>query len=157
MHYIYLNFIQLKKSAYSNWELDIQGTPGPYYYKLSEINKYSRKNSEGDDVLSLYDAPGGFLSKIDFFTAVVEVSRSCHGGRDSYGFSVIDCYDQVRVVAAVSWSYDPGKSGHYRYSGKQDGVRKIDSMLPSMQQLINFSSWSTELCPWTKVEVINDN
>ena len=36
-----LNFIQLKRTASSKWTLDIAGTPGPYYYRLSELNKYT--------------------------------------------------------------------------------------------------------------------
>ncbi len=152
-----LNFIQLKKSPTSDWELDIQGTPGPYYYGLFDVKKYTRKNQNGNKIISLYDAPGGFLEKVDFFTAVVEVNRRCRGGVNRYRFPVINCYDKVRVVASVSWSFDPNISGSYRYSGKSDGFIRRGSMIPKMQQLINRSTWRTELCPTTTVEVQDDS
>lgn len=37
-----------------------------------------------------------------------------------------------------------------------DNFIKRGSMIPTMQQLINLSTWSTELCPTTRVEVQND-
>ena len=151
-----LNFIQLKKSSSRDWELDIQGTPGPYYYKLFDVKKYSRKDKNGNEIVTLYDAPGGFLNKVDFFTAVVEVNRSCRGGKHRYGFQIINCYDKVQVISSVSWSFDPNAAGHYQYSGKADNFIKRGSMIPTMQQLINLSTWSTELCPTTRVEVQND-
>ena len=152
-----LNFIQLRKSRFNDWELDIQGTPGPYYYKLLDVKKYSRRGKEGDEIVTLYDAPGGFLDKVDFFTAVVEVNRSCYARRHRYGFPVFDCYDKVQVLSSVSWSFDPNMSGYYQYSGKADNFIRRGSMIPTMQQLINLSTWNTELCPTTRVEVQNDH
>ena len=151
-----LNFVQLKKSPYKDWELDIQGTPGPYYYKLFDVKNYTRKNADGNDIVTLYDAPGGFLDKVDFFTAVVEVNRSCRAGKHRYGFPIIKCYDKVKVISSVSWSFDPKASGFYQYSGKPDNFIKRSLMIPTMQQLINLSTWNTELCPTTKVEVQNN-
>ena len=151
-----LNFIQLKKSSSHDWELDIQATPGPYYYKLFDVKKYSRKDRDGNDIVTLYDAPGGFLDRVDFFTAVVEVNRRCRAGKHRYGFPVINCYDTVRVISSVSWSFDPNVLGYYRHSGKADNFIKRGSMIPTMQQLVNLSTWSTELCPTTRVEVQND-
>jgi len=151
-----LNFIQLKKSATSDWQLDIQGTPGPYYYKLSEVKNYTRKDKAGKEIIALYDAPGGQLDNVDYFTAVVEVNRSCRAGKHSYGFSTINCYDKVKVVASVSWTFNPNETRHYEYSGKQDNYMKRMSMIPSMRQLINLSTWKTELCPSTLAEVTND-
>ena len=97
-----------------------------------------------------------FLGKVDFFTAIVEVNRSCRGGKHRYGFPIIKCYDKVKVISSVSWSFDPRSSG-YQYSGKPDNFIKRGSMIPTMQQLINLSAWSTELCSTTKVEVQNDS
>ena len=151
-----LNFVQLKKSANSDWELDIQGTPGPYYYKLFDVWKNTRKNEDGRDVVTLYDAPGGFSDKVDFYTAVVEVNRTCRAGKHQIGFPIINCYDRVKVVASVSWSFDPYTSGGYQYSGKTDGFIKRGAMIPTLQQLINKTTWSTELCSTTKVEVQNE-
>ena len=150
-----LNFIQLKKSATRDWQLDIQGTPGPYYYKLSDVKNYTQKDKTGKDIITLYDAPGGQLDNVDYFTAVVEVNRSCRVGKHPYGFSTINCYDKVKVVASVSWTFKPNETRHYKYSGKQDNYMKRMSMIPSMQQLINLSTWKTELCPSTRVEVTN--
>ncbi len=151
-----LNFIQLKKSQNHEWELDIQGTLGPYYYKLFDVKKYSRKDKEGNEIVTLYDAPGGFLNKVDFFSAVVEVNRSCRADKHRYGFPIINCYDKVQVISSVSWSFNPNVSGYYQYSGKADNFIKRSSMIPTLQQLINQSTWVTELCPTTQVEVQND-
>ena len=151
-----LNFIQLKKSASSDWNLDTQGTPGPYYYKLSEVKNHSHKSKEGIEIITLFAAPGGFLDKVDFFTAVVEINRSCQAGKNRYGFITVNCYDKVKVVASVSWSVDPNESEYYQYTGKRDNFIKRGTMIPSMQRLINLSAWKTELCPSTRVEVLDD-
>ena len=150
-----LNFIQLKKSVKSDWELDIQGTQGPYYYRLFDVKNYARKNDNGNDIITLYDAPGGFIDKVDFYTAVVEINRSCQSSKHRWGFPIIKCYDIVKVIASVSWSFDPNASGGYQYSGKSDGFIKRGTMIPTLQQLINNATWRTELCPSTKVEVQN--
>ena len=140
----------------SNWQLDIQGTPGPYYYKLSEVKNYTRKDNSGKDIITLYDAPGGQLDIVDYFTAVVEINRKCKTGKHPYGFSTINCYDKVKVVASVSWTFNPNTTEHYQYSGKQDNFIMRSAMVPSLQQLINLSTWRTELCPSTRVEVRNE-
>ena len=128
----------------------------PVYYKLFDVWKNTRKNEDGRDVVTLYDAPGGFSDKVDFYTAVVEVNRTCRAGKHQIGFPIINCYDRVKVVASVSWSFDPYTSGGYQYSGKTDGFIKRGAMIPTLQQLINKTTWSTELCSTTKVEVQNE-
>ena len=150
-----LNFIQLKKPANGNWSLDIQGTLGPYYYTLLEAEKYTSKNINGQDVLTHYDAPGGFLDKVNFYTAVVEVNRSCSTNKKRFGFQSISCYDRVSVLASVSWSFDPNILGNYQHSGKADVITKREAMIPTLQQLVNLSTWRTELCSSTRVEVVN--
>ena len=77
-------------------------------------------------------------------------------GTDPSRSPIINCYDRVKVVASVSWSFDPYTSGGYQYSGKTDGFIKRGAMIPTLQQLINKTTWSTELCSTTKVEVQNE-
>ena len=115
------------------------------------------KNSKGQDVLSLFDAPGGFIDEVNFFSAVVEINRSCNVIKDKLGISRIKCYDRVKVIASVSWSFDPNFPGHYRYSGGADSLSKRMSMIPVIQRLVNQSTWRTLLCPDTKVEVVREN
>ena len=136
-----------------DWELDYRGTPGPYYYTFAKLKEYSSKNEKGQDVFTLYDAPGGFLNKVDFFSAVVEINRSCQMNKKFLTFS---CYDRVKIIASVSWSWDPNIMGHYIFTGKHDGFMKRNAMIPVVRQLIEQSTWRTELCPSTRVEVLND-
>ena len=146
-----LNFIQLKRHRYEDWDLDIQGTPGPYYYRMIDMPKYTNKGKDGNQVITLYDAPGGAISEeVFFYTAVVEVNRKCEL-KQKYSFS---CYDRVQVIASVSWSFIPGEQKPYRYSGKSTPLVKRQQMIPTLQQLINFATWKTELCPSTRIEVV---
>ena len=46
-----LNFIQLKRHRYEDWDLDIQGTPGPYYYRMIDMPKYTNKGKDGNQVI----------------------------------------------------------------------------------------------------------
>ena len=146
-----LNFIQLKRHDYEDWSLDIKGTPGPYYYRMIDMPKYTRKGKDGKQIITLYDAPGGALSEeVFFYTAVVEANRKCEL-KQKYFFH---CYDKVKVIASVSWSFIPRELNHYRHSGKPDSLSKRKQMTPTLQQLINVTTWRTALCPSTRIEVI---
>ena len=146
-----LNFIQLKRHMDEDWGLDIQGTPGPYYYRMIDMPKYTNKGKDGKQVITLYDAPGGAISEeVFFYTAVVEVNRKCKL-KQKYSFN---SYDRVQLIASVSWSFIPGEQKPYRYSGKPTALVKRQQMIPTLQQLINFSTWKTELCPSTRIEVM---
>ena len=68
---------------------------------------------------------------------------------------MIKCYDRVKVVTSVSWSFDPNHFFGYLYSGKTDTISKSKAMIPTLQQLINNAAWKTELCPLTQVEILN--
>ena len=126
-------------------------------YKLFDVKDYTQKNKDGNDVVTLYDSPGGFLDRVDFYTAVVEVNRKCSVGKTwSFGAPTIKCYDQVKVIASVSWSFDPNTYGYYRYSGKADKPEKRNSMVPTLKRLVELSSWKTELCSSTLVRLKND-
>ena len=48
----------------------------------------------------------------------------------------------------------PGEQKPYRYSGKSTPLVKRQQMIPTLQQLINFATWKTELCPSTRIEVV---
>ena len=146
-----LNFIQLKRRDGEDWSLDIQNTPGPYYLTMIDVGNYTKRDKDGKQIISLYDAPGGSLTEdVFFYTAVVEVNRKCKI-KGKYFFQ---CYDKVKVVNSVSWSFVPSELKHYRYSGKSDSRLKQRQMIPTLQQLINFTTWKTELCPSTRIEVV---
>ncbi|MBQ6011337.1 MAG: RHS repeat-associated core domain-containing protein, partial [Kiritimatiellae bacterium] len=146
-----LNFIQLKRRDGEDWNLDIQNTPGPYYLTMIDIANYTKRDKDGKQVISLYDAPGGALTEdVFFYTAVVEVNRKCKI-KGKYSFQ---CYDKVKVVDSVSWSFVPSELKHFRYSGKSDSLLMRRQMIPTLQQLINFTTWKTELCPSTRIEVV---
>ena len=125
---------------------------GPYYYRLWSLRDYTKKNDDGNDVITFYDSPGGFVDKVDFFTAIVEVNRKCCSRKQGLK---VDCYDRVTVIASVSWSYDPATLD-FLHGDVQDGYLKRKLMIPTMQKLINSASWATELCSSTKIEVRNE-
>ena len=152
----WLNFIQLKKQGNADWSLDMGRDFGPYYYTRRQISQFTKRNKSGNRIVSLYDAPGGALDdKVNFYTAVVEIHRDCWVASlpDFNNARYIKCYDIVRVIASVSWSYDPNNFRHYSYTGEVDGLFKRKAMLPTLQKLVNNERWSTDLCPHTRVEV----
>lgn len=96
--------------------------------------------------MTLYDAPGGALTEdVMFYVAVVEVNRTCAAGQ----YGSIKCYDKVTMIDSRTWTYHPGDVKRYSYENKSRGK----GMLPTLKDLINKSSWRTELCPNTRVEM----
>ena len=80
-----------------------------------------------------------------FYVAVVEVNRSCKAGE----YGSIKCYDKVRLVDSRTWIYHPYGEKKYSYEDKTRGK----GMIPTLKELINKATWSTELCPSTSVEI----
>ena len=149
-----LNFIQMKRNRRGDWELDIQGTPGPYYFRMVDMPRRTKIDPLKRRTIVLEDAPGGALSEyVDFYTAVVEVNRSCEIDKSTV-FNLIKCYDQVKVLASMSWRYDPALQDPYVYPEHPDGLFKRVEMIREMQKLINSKFWHTEFCSDTKVEVV---
>jgi len=141
-----LNFIQLKRPSGAGWSVDYSGELGPYYYSLRELRHYSSTDSDGHEVMHFYDSPGGALSDdVMFYVAVVEINRSCKAGE----YGAIKCYDKVSLVDSRIWIYHPYGEKKYSYENRTRGK----GMIPTLKELINKATWSTELCPSTSVEI----
>ena len=152
----WLNFIQLKKQGNADWSLDIDRDFGPSYYTRRQVSKFTKRDKSGNRIVSLHDAPGGALDdKVYFYTAVVEINRDCWVASlpDFNDARYIKCYDTVKVITSVSWSFDPNNLRHYDYTGEVDGLFKRKAMLSTLQKLVNNKRWRTDLCPHTRVEV----
>ena len=150
-----LNFIQLKSDGISEWEVDKQGdvTSGrPYYYdNVLDTYKYKSVNPDGNQILSLYDRPGGQLSAVYFFTAVVEIERTC---RLETIFKLRSCYDKVKVVASTSWRYNPRSSVKYSFGNTAYGKEVNPSMVSVIRQLSLGRKWSNLVCSSVTVESV---
>ena len=57
----------------------------------------------------------------------------------------------MRTNDIFTTTYSPGSDPL-----RSDGFIKRGAMIPTLQQLINKTTWSTELCSTTKVEVQNE-
>ena len=144
-----LNFIQLRRNTGGDWRVDCSDTLGPYYYSLREVKEYTEKSANNMDVISLYDSPSGFIDPVYFYVAVVELHRLCKPKMTLGRMAGFSCYDQVKVIATRTWQYDPNASKSFLYENKDAGM----GMLPTLRKLINMSSWRTELCSQTTVEI----
>ena len=143
-----LNFIQLKKPYGQGWSVDQQGGLGPYYYNLIELGQSTSLDNEGRKQVTFWDAPGGAMSgPTQFYLAIIEMHSRCTMNKNKT--AITKCFDSVRLVASRSWSYSPFMADRYKYSNTDSGR----AMLPTMQELINRSTWRTSMCPNTKVEV----
>ena len=130
-----LNFIQLRSDGISEWTVDKQGdlTSGRlYYYDTILAHKYSSFNSDGNQILSLYDRPRGQLNTVYFFTAVVEIERTC---RIETIFRLRNCYDKIKVLASASWRYTPRSNRTYSFGMMKYGKEVNPTMVSSIREL----------------------
>jgi len=144
----FLNFIQLKKSAGTDWSLDWDKRLGPYYYSLVELGEHTRFNVKGQRVITLKDAPGGAISDPTwFYVAIVEVHERCQF--DKTGRYVLKCYDKVRIIASRVWKYVPFEEQPFVFQNQESKI----NMLPELKKIVNTSKWRSNLCPNTQVEI----
>ena len=144
----FLNFIQLKKPAGANWSLDWDHQLGPYYYSLLELGRHTSYNKKGQRVVTLKDAPGGAISNPTwFYVAIVEVHQKCKFDRT--GRYIMKCYDKVHMVASRVWKYVPFEEQPFVFQNK---ASRMD-MLPTLKEIINKTTWRSNLCPNTQVEI----
>ena len=150
-----LYFIQLVRDKGKTWRVDNSGSvAGPYCYSQVQMDRYSTLNSKGQRVVTLYDAPNGQLSYVDFISAAVEVSRSCWLEKNKVTKRKIDmhCHDVVEVLAYKRWRFNPSFDPRYDFTPPADssGEQFVPDVLG---KLIENVKWRIEICPSTTITV----
>ncbi len=144
-----VNMVQLMRTHGGTWRIDSAKGYEPYYIESHQYKNYSKNNTNGDLVVEFGDRPAGAINgTVDFFVAIVEVSRTC----STRTLPTFQCFDTVKILATRDWIFNPFSDNEYSFQNISSS--RSTQMTPVLKQMLEEKSWTIRYLCGTKITVV---